>query len=284
MHLVGISGSTRSGSYNTALLRAAFDDLPDGVTAAIVSLRDVPMYHWDDEKSSGFPEPVEALRAAVAAADGVLFATPEYNFSVTGALKNAIDWLSRGPFSPLDYKPAAIIGAGGGSGTRWAQQHLRRMLQHNSMRVLAGPDVFVARARTHFDGLELSDVAVRSLLREVVDGLVELADRPFRPPPVRGAVLAVGPDAAAADALARQAAERAHRTDAAATVVDAVRTIAARTIAAVILDGSLDHSERLVVGAAVAQHHDDAPVLIADDPDQAGRMLDEAMGVLLPSR
>jgi chromate reductase, NAD(P)H dehydrogenase (quinone) len=283
MHLVGISGSTRAASYNTALLRAAFDDLPDGVTAEISPLAGIPMYDWDDEKQRGFPEAVEELRAKVDRSDAILFASPEYNFSVTGALKNAIDWLSRGPSSPIDYKPAAVVGAGGGSGTRWAQQHLRRMLQHNRLRVLAGPDVLVAHARAHFDGLELADDRVRTLLRRVVDGLVDLASAEFTPPTTRGAVLAVAPDAASADTLARPAAERAFRTIAAASAVDAARAVADRSIAAVVLDGSLDRGERIVIGAALDQHQPGTTVLVANDPEEAARLLDEVTGVRLAS-
>jgi chromate reductase, NAD(P)H dehydrogenase (quinone) len=284
MHIAGISGSLRSGSYNTGLLRAAFEDLPAGVSAEMISLRDLPVYDRDVEEELGFPESVHALRSAVEAADGVLIATPEYNYSVTGALKNAIDWLSRGPFSPIDFKPVAIVGAGGGGGTRMAQQHLREMLQHNSLRVLAGPDVLVARARNHFDGVELVDDGVRARLRQVVDGLVQLAAREFFPPTVRGAVLAVAPDVVTADALARSAAERAYRTITAASVVDATRLIATRSIAAVVLDASLDRGERLVIGAALEQHHPDAPALVADDAAQAGVLLATMTGVQLAGR
>ena len=121
-HLIGISGSLRSGSYNTALRRAAFENLPAGVTAEIVSLAGIPLYNADDVKDHGKPEAVEALRSVVRSADGIVFATPEYNWSVTGAMKNTVDWLSLGPESPLDFKPAAIIGAGGGSGTARSRQ------------------------------------------------------------------------------------------------------------------------------------------------------------------
>ena len=136
-HLVGISGSLRSASYNTALLRSAFENLPDGVTASIASLKGIPLFDQDDVTEHGKPQLVEDLRSAVAAADGIVFATPEYNWSVTGAMKNAIDWLSGGPDSPLDFKPAAIAGVGGGSGTARSQVHLRDILGHNSLCILA---------------------------------------------------------------------------------------------------------------------------------------------------
>ena len=108
--VLGISGSLRSGSRNTALLRAAATTVGPGIDFEIADLGAIPMYNWDDEQHAGFPTPVVALREQVARADGLLFATPEYNWSVSGALKNAIDWLSRAPAPPIDHKPAAIMG------------------------------------------------------------------------------------------------------------------------------------------------------------------------------
>jgi len=276
MHLIGISGSLRKASYNTALLGAAFDDLPDGVSAEVAALNGVPIYDWELEQAEGFPAPVAELRAKIEAADGIVFATPEYNFSVTGALKNAIDWLSRGPGSPLDFKPAAIIGAGGGSGTRHAQHHLRDILQHNSLRVLAEPQVLVPRARMHFDGLELTKDTVRIDLRLMVKGLVDLIERTAgtEPPAIRGSVLVVAPDAASAGSLARQAAERTYRTLTATTVVDAVQEMAGRMVAAAVLDSALDRAERSVIGDALTQHHPTAPLVIANDPAGVGAQLD----------
>jgi chromate reductase len=276
MHLIGISGSLRKASYNTALLRAAFDDLPDGGTAEVVALNGIPIYDWELEQAGGFPAPVAELRAKIEAADGIVFATPEYNFSVTGALKNAIDWLSRGPFSPLDFKPAAIIGAGGGGGTRRAQHHLRDILQHNSLRVLAEPQVMVPKARMQFDGLELINESVHADLRLMVEGLVDLIERTdgTEAPAVRGSVLVVAPDAASAGSLARQAAERAYRTLTATTVVDAVQEMAGRMVAAVVLDSALDRAERMVIGEALTQHHPTATLIIASDPAGVGSQLD----------
>ena len=153
--ILGVSGSLREGSYNTQLLRAAAEIAPDGITVEIADISDLPMYNADIEREHGFPEPVERFRAQLQEADGLLFATPEYNYSVTGAMKNAIDWASRRP-SPLDYKPAAILGAGGGSGTARAQQHLRDILKHNDLRVVTDPEVLVARARQFFSDGQLT--------------------------------------------------------------------------------------------------------------------------------
>ena len=286
MHLIGISGSLRKASYNSALLRATFDDLPEGVTAEVVALNGIPIYDWEIEQADGFPAPVAELRARIEGADGIVFASPEYNFSVTGALKNAIDWLSRGPFSPLDFKPAAIIGAGGGSGTRRSQHHLRDILEHNSLRVLAEPQVMVPRARMHFDGLELANEAIRTDLRLMVTGLVDLIGRTAgtEPPAVRGSVLVVGPDADSAHALARQAAERSYRTLTATTVIDAVQEMAGRTVAAVVLDNALDRAERLVIGEALTQHHPTAPLVIASDPAGVGSQLDAELRYQVATR
>ncbi|MDH3540846.1 MAG: NAD(P)H-dependent oxidoreductase [Acidimicrobiia bacterium] len=151
VHIAGLSGSLRRGSYNTALLRAARSVLPDHTKLDIVEYADVPLFNHDVEKHQGFPEPVEAMRAALGSAHAILFATPEYNSSIPGVMKNAIDWASRGPDSPLDRKPAALMGAGGRLGTAYAQQHLRQVLMHNDMRVLNKPVVQVSHPSEHFD-------------------------------------------------------------------------------------------------------------------------------------
>jgi chromate reductase len=151
IHIAGLSGSLRRGSYNTALLRAAKSVLPINTKLDIVEYADVPLYNHDIEKHQGFPEPVEALRTVLGSADAILFATPEYNASIPGVMKNAIDWASRGPDSPLDRKPAAIIGAGGRLGTAYAQQHLRQILMHNDMRVMSKPAVLISHPSEQFD-------------------------------------------------------------------------------------------------------------------------------------
>src|SRR2546423_9379219 len=117
--IVGISGSLRKGSFNTALLRAAIDVAPAGTTIDIQSIRDIPLYDGDVEVATGVPAAVQALKDRIAAADGVLIATPEYNNSIPGVVKNAIDWLSR-PASDIPRvfrdKKVAIIGATPGQG------------------------------------------------------------------------------------------------------------------------------------------------------------------------
>lgn len=274
-HLVGISGSLRSGSYNTALLRAAFDDLPEGVTAEIVSLGRIPLYNQDDEQEHGAPAPVVEIRAAVAAADGIVFATPEYNWSVTGAMKNAVDWLSRGPNSPLDFKPAAIVGGGGGSGTARSQQHLRDILGHNSLCILAEPQVMVSGVSDRFDGINLVDETVKSDLATMVDRLVELIERSRSTERVdlRGSVLVVGTADQYVESTVRSLTELGYRTLSTFSIADAERILANRTVVAVVLDPGFDETGRRQISGGAG----DRPVVAVEDPSTAGRFVDDAL-------
>ncbi|MCH7585741.1 MAG: NAD(P)H-dependent oxidoreductase [Acidobacteria bacterium] len=151
LHVLAISGSLRRGSYNTALLRAAADMAPQSMKIDIYPIGDLPLYDADLE-AAGNPDPVTRFREAVAEADALLLATPEYNWSTTAALKNAIDWASRGGVeAPLNHKPAAILGAGGRFGTLRAQLHLREILSHNQVRLVEHPQVHVSMAADKFD-------------------------------------------------------------------------------------------------------------------------------------
>ncbi|WOI54061.1 NAD(P)H-dependent oxidoreductase [Parvularcula sp. LCG005] len=149
--IVGISGSLREKSYNTATLHAVGQYFP-GIDYSVVTLEDVEPFNQDVEEK-GWPPGVQRIRKAVEVADAVIFATPEYNYSVTGVLKNAIDWLSRpARKSPLFGKPAAIVGASMSMvGTARAQAHLRQILFYNAMPVLASAEVLIAKAQDRFD-------------------------------------------------------------------------------------------------------------------------------------
>jgi chromate reductase len=128
MKILGISGSLRKESFNTRLLHVAQTLAPAGVTIEVFDLAPIPLYN-EDVRAAGYPPPVAALREAIRGADALLFATPEYNYSVSGVLKNAIDWASRPPDVPLLDKPAAVMGASTGlNGTVRAQFHLRQIL------------------------------------------------------------------------------------------------------------------------------------------------------------
>ena len=177
VQLAGLSGSLRRGSFNTALLRAAQLVLPDNAKLEIVEYGDVPLYNADVEAASGFPESVQELRRQLAQSDAILFATPEYNYSIPGVLKNAIDWASRRPDSPLDQKPAAMLGAGGRLGTAYAQGHLRQILTHNDLRVVNKPMVMVARGPEHFDDdLNLVNERYMDQIRRLLEALVAEVD------------------------------------------------------------------------------------------------------------
>jgi chromate reductase, NAD(P)H dehydrogenase (quinone) len=177
MRILGISGSLRRDSHNTKLLRAAAEVMPDGVELETWDgLKDVPPYDEDDDGAAA-PAAVERLRRELAAADAVLFATPEYNSSVPGQLKNAVDWASR-PFATnvLRNKPVAVVGASAGAfGAVWAQAELRKVLAATGARVVEG-EVAVGRAQDRFDADgRLVDDEHREQLAEVVRELVATA-------------------------------------------------------------------------------------------------------------
>jgi len=171
IHVLGISGSFRKNSYNTGLLRAASELLPEDMTLEIF---DVPLYN-DDVRALGYPEPVHEFRDRIAAADALLIATPEYIFSIPGVLKNAIDWASRPPNPPLDGKPLAIMGASTGNfGTVRAQMHLRQVCVSTNMFPLNKPEVLVMRAQEKFDADgRLVDETARGLIRDLLMALMD---------------------------------------------------------------------------------------------------------------
>lgn len=157
--IAGLVGSLRKGSYNRALMRAAIESAPPELEIEIAEILDVPLYNQDVE-DEGLPESVVELKRRVEEADAVLIATPEYNQSVPGVLKNAIDWLSRPPKpQSLDGKPAAIMGATPGMwGTRAAQYHLRQSLVGVNALTMPQPMMLVKGAASVFDGdLKLVD-------------------------------------------------------------------------------------------------------------------------------
>jgi len=179
MRVLGISGSLRRGSTNSALLRAAAERLPGGAELVeLERLGEVPPYDEDVEEE-GAPAAVEELRAAVREADAVLIATPEYNSSIPGQLKNALDWVSRpAGQSALDGKPAAVVGASSGMfGAVWAQAELRKVLAAMGGRVVEA-ELPVGHAKDHLiDGrLELSPEQAGQL-EEILAELVAQAER-----------------------------------------------------------------------------------------------------------
>ena len=181
MRVLGISGSLRRDSHNTKLLRAAGElvEQHGGQFELFDGLKAIPPYDEDDEVGSG-PGPVVALKDAIAAADVLLFATPEYNSSIPGVLKNAVDWASRPLASnPLRNKPVAVIGASTGMfGAVWAQAELRKVLGATGARVTE-VELAIGHAHEHLDqaGHPIDPAQAESLRDAVVLLLVELQPR-----------------------------------------------------------------------------------------------------------
>ncbi len=176
--IYGIAGSLRRGSYNRLLLRAAAARAPAGVQIEIDNLLSgIPLFSEDFESPE--PESVRKLRDAVAAADGLLIATAEYNWSLPGVLKNAIDWLSRPPREVLVGKRVAVIGASGGRwGTRLAQAALRQVLTATESWVLPAPALFVRDAAVVFDAEgRLIDRAIATQLDAVLQAFADVVRR-----------------------------------------------------------------------------------------------------------
>ena len=152
VRVVGLAGSLRKASYNRALLRAAVELAPSRLQVVVFELDGVPLYNGDVE-ALGDPAGVAAMKQAIAAADGVLFVTPEYNHGVPGVMKNAVDWASRPPrTAPLTGKPVGIIGASPGqTGSARGQSQLRQAFEFTNSYCMPQPEVLVFRAHEKFD-------------------------------------------------------------------------------------------------------------------------------------
>jgi chromate reductase len=151
LSVLGISGSLRRKSLNTAALRAVQELAPAGMQIGVADISGIPLYN-EDVRERGFPPAVETLREQIRRADALLFVTPEYNYSIPGALKNAIDWASRPPDQPFAGKAAAVMGASPGVlGTARAQYHLRQTAVFLELRMLTRPEVMIGTATDRFD-------------------------------------------------------------------------------------------------------------------------------------
>jgi chromate reductase, NAD(P)H dehydrogenase (quinone) len=177
--LLGICGSLRRSSLNRALLTAVGETLPDGATLRQWESLDFPIFNSD----VGDPTSITDLKRAVTESDGVVFAVPEYNYSIPGGLKNAIDWLSRPPSqSPLRGKPCGLIGAASGmSGTIRAQAHMRQILLYSDSPCLSQPEVLIPRAQDRFDAEgNLTDISTRDLLAKFGAAMIGFVERHAR--------------------------------------------------------------------------------------------------------
>jgi chromate reductase, NAD(P)H dehydrogenase (quinone) len=174
--LLGICGSLRKSSHNRALLESIAEVMPEGTQLAIWDSIDLPIFNSDLPD----PDPVVALKEAIAGAHGVVFAVPEYNYSIPGGLKNALDWISRPPAtSPMRGKPVGIVGATSGmSGTIRAQIHLRQMLVFSDSPCLNQPEVLIPRAHERFDGAgKLADASTRELIARFATAMIAFVAR-----------------------------------------------------------------------------------------------------------
>lgn len=164
MKILAISGALRKDSYNTQLLRAVRELAPKDMEIEIVTLHGIPLYDGDEEDKHGVPESVKALQARIREADGVIIATPEYNFSIAGVLKNALDWLSRSG-NPFKWKRVGVMGASGGPvGTARAQYHLRQNLVGLEAITMPKPEIFVGPSDKKFTGGKLTDEDTRKVI------------------------------------------------------------------------------------------------------------------------
>jgi chromate reductase len=173
--ILGIVGSLRKNSYNHFALKAAQELVPDGAVLNLIELHGIPVFNQDNEMV--LPASVLEFKRQILAADAILFATPEYNYSLPGGLKNAIDWASR-PFGESAWtgKPAAMMGASTGSlGTARAQYHLRQILVTLDMPVVNQPEVMIGNAAQRFDqNGRLTDEPTRQFIQKLLGALVQL--------------------------------------------------------------------------------------------------------------
>jgi len=176
LKILGIVGSLRKGSYNAFALKAAQELVPDGARLELIELHGIPVFNQDDERAP--PPVVVEFKQRILAADAILFGTPEYNYSLPGGLKNAIDWASR-PYgeSAWQGKPAAVMGASiGNLGTARAQYHLRQILVTLDMPVVNQPEVMIANAAQRFDqDGQLTDELTKKIIQKLLRALVLLA-------------------------------------------------------------------------------------------------------------
>ena len=151
MHFIGFSGSLRKGSYNRALLQAVAELLPEGATLDTIEIGNLPLYNQDLEVD--FPEAAKDIKGKIRAAEGIIVATPEFNRSVSGVLKNMIDWTSR-PYGDNAWagKPVLVMGCSGGHiGTALAQYDLKKLLLYLNCRVIGQPEIYIGMAQEKFD-------------------------------------------------------------------------------------------------------------------------------------
>jgi chromate reductase, NAD(P)H dehydrogenase (quinone) len=177
IRILGIAGSLRKHSYNKGALRAAQQLVPDNAMLEVFDIKDIPLYNQDLENQP--PESVRQLKAKIRQADAILFVTPEYNYSVPGVLKNAIDWASRPyPDNSWGGKPVAVMGASiAMAGTARSQYHLRQSFVYLDMHPINKPEVMINNAASKFDAEgNLTDEETKKWIRQLLEALVGWAE------------------------------------------------------------------------------------------------------------
>ncbi|MGH8321754.1 MAG: NADPH-dependent FMN reductase [Gammaproteobacteria bacterium] len=172
LKILGIAGSLRTGSYNKLVLKTAIELKPTDMEIEPFDIAPIPVYN-EDVREKGFPPVVEQFRDKIRRADALLIVTPEYNYSIPGVLKNAIDWASRPPDQPFNDKPVAIMGASGSLlGSARAQYDLRRSCVFLNMHPINKPEVMIAQVHNKFDvSGRLTDETARKLIAELLVNL-----------------------------------------------------------------------------------------------------------------
>jgi chromate reductase, NAD(P)H dehydrogenase (quinone) len=176
-HFAAISGSLRKGSYNTMVLKAAQKLAPENITIERLSIEEVPFYNFDLHEKQ-FPDAVEMLNDKIKAADAVILVTPEYNYSVSGVLKNVIDFFSRSPKKPFDMKPVGLMGATPGMlGTTRAQYQLRQIMIPLNAYVMNRPEIMISQVNMKFDAEgNLTDDKTKELISNYINSLAAFSD------------------------------------------------------------------------------------------------------------
>jgi chromate reductase len=181
IHFIGISGSLRKGSFNTQLLYNLPELLPENVTMEIISFADIPLYNadMDTPASKERPPAVAVFRNKLASCDALIIVSPEYNYSIPGGLKNAIDWASRGEDSPLLKKPVSLMGATPGLwGTVRMQLAFHAVFQFLNMKPVYKPEVLIAKAKDKFDEKgKLKDEQAKDIIRKNLDHLKQIVNQ-----------------------------------------------------------------------------------------------------------
>jgi len=181
LKVLTICGSLRKNSYNAALVRALPELAPPNMTfSASPAWETIPLYNADLQETSGFPAPAEDFAAAIRAADGIIITSPEYNWTIPGGLKNALDWVSRMKEQPFKDKPVALQSASGGPlGGARMQYHLRMCMTYLGCFIFGTPEIFVGMAASKFDkdSLKLTDEATRKIVGQQLEGFGKFIER-----------------------------------------------------------------------------------------------------------